>query len=440
MKKLNLYMNGAKVGEYTQARSGANHFSYDNLWLESPGRRSISLSLPLRAAAYSGPEVYNYFDNLIPDSRDIRERIVARFRAKSTEPFDILAEIGRDCVGAIQLIPHGSQAPDVKRIEATPLSEQSVAKILQGYHSKAPLGMVEDTADFRISLAGAQEKTALLFHHGEWHLPLGATPTTHIIKLPIGEIKSHDRVIDMTHSVENEYLCLKIAAAYGFEAAECDIIAPDNMKALAVKRFDRKLSSDGTWIMRLPQEDFCQVTGTSAARKYESDGGPTILTIMNELLGASNPAKDRYIFMRAQVLFWLLGATDGHAKNFSIFIKQENQYSLTPLYDILSAFPALSKKGLHEKDLKLAMSLRGSKGRKYECRMIRRKHFVQTAREVGFSEESMHEILDEMAALTEGVIQKVTADLPADFPSYIAEPIFEGMRRYARKLHGEYKR
>lgn len=325
----------------------------------------------------------------------------------------------------------------MKRIEATALTDKNVAKILKGYQSKAPLGMIEETADFRISLAGAQEKTALLFHRGEWHLPLGATPTTHIIKLPIGEIKSHDRVIDMTHSVENEYLCLKIAKAYGFEAAECEIITPDNMKALAVKRFDRKLSSDGTWIMRLPQEDFCQVTGTSPARKYESDGGPTILTIMNELLGSSNPTKDRHFFMRAQVLFWLLGATDGHAKNFSIFIERQNQYHLTPLYDILSAFPAISKKGLHEKDLRLAMSLRGSQGRKYECRMIRRRHFLQTAREVGFSEASMNEILDEMASLTESVIQKVTHELPAEFPSYIAEPIFEGMRRYARKLFGE---
>ncbi|RUO35743.1 type II toxin-antitoxin system HipA family toxin [Aliidiomarina sanyensis] len=437
MQKLDLYMNGIKVGEYTQARSGANHFSYDKVWLESPGRRSISLSLPLRAAPFSGPEVYNYFDNLIPDNREIRERVAARFHTRSTEPFDILAEIGRDCVGAIQLIPHGSPAPNVKRIEATPLTDKNVAEILKGYQSKAPLGMIEKTADFRISLAGAQEKTALLFHRGEWHLPLGATPTTHIIKLPIGEIKSHDRLIDMTHSVENEYLCLKIAKAYGFEAADCEIITPDNMKALAVKRFDRKLSSDGTWIMRLPQEDFCQVTATSPARKYESDGGPTILTIMNELLGSSNPTKDRRIFMRAQVLFWLLGATDGHAKNFSIFIERQNQYCLTPLYDILSAFPALSKKGLHEKDLKLAMSLRGRQGRKYECRMIRRRHFLQTAREIGFSEESMHEILDEMAALTESVIQKVTDELPAEFPSHIAEPIFEGMRRYARKLIGD---
>lgn len=434
MDKLDVYMNGLKVGEYGRSRSGANAFSYDDSWLASPGRRSISLSLPLRSKAYAGPEVYNYFDNLLPDSREIRERIVARFQADSTEPFDILTQIGRDCVGAIQLLPHEALPPNVKHIELSPLSEEHIAKILTGYQSKTPLGMLRDEADFRISLAGAQEKTALLFHNGQWCLPHNATPTTHIIKLPIGEIHSHDRVIDMRHSVENEFLCLQIAKAYGFEAANCEIITPDGIKALAVERFDRKHSPDGSWIIRLPQEDFCQVTGTSPARKYETDGGPTISHIMKELLGSVTPIEDRYTFMQAQVLFWLLGATDGHAKNFSVFIERENQYRLTPLYDILSAFPAINKKGLHEKDLKLAMSLKGSHGRKYECRMIRREHFLATAKEVGFSQDSMNEILDDMAERTESVIEQVTSDLPESFPSFIAEPIFDGMRRYSQRL------
>ncbi|MFC0446099.1 type II toxin-antitoxin system HipA family toxin [Pseudidiomarina halophila] len=434
MEKLDVYMNGIKVGEYTRTRSGANQFTYDKSWLVSPGRRSISMSLPLQSTRYDGPEVYNYFDNLIPDSREIRDRIVARFQANSTEPFDILAQIGRDCVGAIQLVPQHSPAPDIKHIEASPLTDEQVGRILRGYQSKTPLGMLKDQRDFRISLAGAQEKTALLFHDGQWHLPHNATPTNYIIKLPIGEIQSHDRVIDMKHSVENEYLCLKIAKAYGFDTANCEIIAPDGMKALAVERFDRKLSADGSWIMRLPQEDFCQVTGTSPARKYETDGGPAIATIMKELLGSGNPMEDRHVFMRAQVLFWLLGATDGHAKNFSIFIGRGSQYRLTPLYDILSAFPAISKRGLHEKDLKLAMSLKGSRGRKYECRMIRREHFLATAKDVGFSEDSMNGILDEMAARTEDVIQKVASELPATFPGFIADPIFDGMRRHAQRL------
>ncbi|MCC5879640.1 MAG: HipA N-terminal domain-containing protein [Idiomarina sp.] len=165
MDTLDVYMNGIKTGEYTRTRSGANTFIYDKDWHESPGRRSLSLSLPLSTTPYKGPQVYNYFDNLIPDSREIRKRIVARFHANSTEPFDILSQIGRDCVGAVQLVPHGSKAPNVHTIDATPLSEDHIAKILKGYQSNTPLGMLDAEADFRISLAGAQEKTALFISY-----------------------------------------------------------------------------------------------------------------------------------------------------------------------------------------------------------------------------------------------------------------------------------
>ncbi|MDP4530389.1 type II toxin-antitoxin system HipA family toxin [Alkalimonas delamerensis] len=436
MDRLDVYMNGIRVGEYQRDSRGANAFIYDTDWLCSPGRRSLSLSLTLRPERYAGPEVYNFFDNLLPDSHEIRERMVARFKASSTEPFDILKQVGRDCVGAIQLMPSGADVPAIKRIEASALTDAEIAKILNGYQSKKPLGMLDDTQDFRISLAGAQEKTALLFHQGHWCLPHNATPTTHILKLPIGEIRSHDRVIDMTHSVENEYLCLKIAKAYGFKAANCQMIVPDGVKALAVERFDRTMSPDNSWIMRLPQEDFCQVKGISPARKYEPDGGPGISDIMQELLGATNPKHDRETFMRTQVLFWLLGATDGHAKNFSIFIERQDHYRLTPLYDILSAFPALSKKGRHDKNLRLAMSLKGSKGRKTECRLIGPKHFFATANEVGFPQSTMEQILHDMGTRTAAVINQVAAELPADFPGFIADPIFEGMHRYSQRLLG----
>ncbi|WP_337445397.1 HipA N-terminal domain-containing protein [Alishewanella agri] len=110
MSTLDVYMNGHKVGEYQRDNSGSNSFIYDNSWLNSPGRRSLSLSLPLRPGRITGAAVYNFFDNLLPDSRNIRERMVARFKTQSTEPFDILSQVGRDCVGAIQLLPSGAES------------------------------------------------------------------------------------------------------------------------------------------------------------------------------------------------------------------------------------------------------------------------------------------------------------------------------------------
>ncbi len=83
------------------------------------------------------------------------------------------------------------------------------------------------------------------------------------------------------------------------------------------------------WIMRLPQEDFCQALNIPLARKYESHGGPDIEQIMSSLLGSTNSEQDRVNFMKSQVLFWLLAATDGHAKNFSLFIEAAGGYRLT---------------------------------------------------------------------------------------------------------------
>lgn len=434
MAALDVYMNGYRVGVLTKTGSGAHHFSYDARWLELPGSRPISLSMPLRHQPYQGDEVYNFFDNLLPDNPDIRRRIVARHHADSTQPFDLLAKVGRDTVGALQLVPQGTVVHDIKQIEYKTLSEQHLEKILEGYLSDAPLGMIDSEDDFRISIAGAQEKTALLYLDEHWCLPFNTTPTTHIIKLPIGKIESHSYSIDMSDSVENEYLCMLIARAFGLPVPHCFMLTAGKIKALAVERFDRKSASDGSWIMRLPQEDFCQVLNVPSALKYENHGGPGITAIMSLLLGTVDPATDRYRFMQALVLFWLLAATDGHAKNFSLFIESEGRYRLTPFYDILSMHPAMGGRGINRREAKLAMGLIGSKGKKYAIEQIFPRHFFQTAKAVGFAREAMESILAEFAQSMDAVVVKVRNQLPADFPASIRDAILEGMQARAKRL------
>ncbi|WOA53789.1 type II toxin-antitoxin system HipA family toxin [Dickeya solani] len=434
MAALDVYMNGYRVGILTKAGSGAHHFSYDANWLELPGSRPLSLSMPLRHQPYQGDEVYNFFDNLLPDNPDIRRRIVTRHQADSTQPFDLLAKVGQDSVGALQLVPQGTAVGDIKQIEYKTLSEQQLENILAGYLSDAPLGMIDTEEDFRISIAGAQEKTALLYLDGSWCLPLNTTPTTHIIKLPIGKIESHSYSIDMSDSVENEYLCMLIAKAFGLSVPHCFMLTAGKIKALAVERFDRKYASDGRWIMRLPQEDFCQVLNVPSARKYENHGGPGISAIMSVLLGAIEPERDRYTFMKAQVLFWLLAATDGHAKNFSLFIEFEGRYRLTPFYDILSMYPAMGGRGIDRREAKLAMGLTGSKGKKYAIEQIFPRHFFQTAQAVGFARESMERILTEFAQSMDAVMVNIRNQLPIDFPAPIRDAILEGMQARARRL------
>lgn len=411
-------MNGEKVGLLSRASSGKLEFRYDASWLGSKSGRPLSLSMPLASQAYSGDVVENYFDNLLPDSLPIRNRIQKKFGARSNRGFDLLWHVGRDCVGAIQLSPEEIQT-DVQMIESEPLSESEIAETLKSYRTR-PLGMTKEK-EFRISIAGAQEKTALLRLEDKWHRPLGTTPTSHIFKLPIGRIEHSD--LDLSDSVENEWLCHAIFKAYDIPVANTEMMTFEKVKVLVVERFDRRWATDKSWLIRLPQEDMCQALNVSPNLKYESDGGPGAKEIMDLLLGSQNSQEDRKIFMTQVFLFWLLGATDGHAKNFSIFLLPNGAYQLTPAYDIISAYPILKTK----KEITMAMAARG-KNRHRKWDGIFQRHWLSTAKKCNFPESEMSKIMDRIVGDMDKVIDDVGDKLPKDFPDKVATPIFDGIK------------
>lgn len=428
---LTVLMNGRVVGKLEKMYSGGLIFYYDPTWLQSPDARPISLSLPLVPQPFVGDLVYNFFDNLLPDNPIIKARIQAKFKAATSKPFDLLASIGRDCVGAIQLLAGEIIHPILpEKMSLRPVTEKEISAVLRNIQTN-PLGMSRSNDEFRISIAGAQEKTAFLFWDGKWNRPFDTTPTSHIFKLPIGFIPVQQ--MDLSDSCENEWLCTKIAETFGLPVASCEIQYFDKIKALVVERFDRKLSKDGSWLMRLPQEDICQALGISPNLKYEADGGPGIADVMYCLLGSSNPIQDRNTFFKSQILFWLLAAIDGHAKNFSLHIESGGRYCLAPLYDIMSAHPLIAKKQLQEKKIKMAMALKG-KNTHYHWYRMQRRHFLDTAQRTHYSTEQAESILNEMLSQVENVIEEVRTKLPTDFPSNIAHPIFNGMILAKRRL------
>lgn len=428
-RRLNILMNGLLVGFLDKTAKNELTFQYDQRWLNTPGARPISLSLPLVAQVFSGNVVYNYFDNLLPDNLQIRARIQAKFNITTSQPFDLLASIGKDCVGAIQLVE--GDIPDFKKtIRSSALNENEIATILSGYQH-FPLGMTGNDSEFRISIAGAQEKSAFLWHKQQWCRPLDDTPTTHIFKLPIGYIQHQQ--LDLSESCENEWLCAKIARAFELPVAGCEILHFDKVKVLSVERFDRKLSQDQSWLMRLPQEDICQALGISPNLKYESDGGPSIKNIMQLLLGSSRAEEDRDNFYRSQILFWLLAAIDGHGKNFSVFIEPEGKYRLTPLYDIISAYPLIASKQLQKQKIKMAMALSGT-NKHYHWHNIQRRHFIATAKAASYSTEKAETLMDEMLNKVDEVIKVVSTQLPKSFPKSISQSVFDGMRSMKERL------
>src|SRR3990167_7575369 len=425
--QLTIQMNGFLVGILQKHSNGALSFYYDKSWLSQPGARSLSLSLPLIDQLYQGDVVYNFFDNLLPDSPNVRARIQAKFHIKTSHPFDLLAVIGKDCVGALQLGLEKSTF--IKTIEAEPLTAKAIANLLNNYLT-SPLGMVSNESDFRISIAGAQEKSALLFYRQKWCRPKNCTPTSHILKLPIGHIPHQN--LNLSESCENEWLCSQIIHGFGLPVATAEILYFDLVKVLSVERFDRRWSKDETWLMRLPQEDFCQALGYSPNLKYEADVGPGIVEILKLLRYSSNP-DDQAVFFCSQIVFFLLAAIDGHAKNFSIFIEPQGRYRLTPLYDIISAFPLIKAKQLQSKKIKMAMALIG-KNKHYVWESIQRRHFISTAKAAQFSPEIAEQLIQKISNQVESVIEAVRSALPNKFPKPIADAIFSGMRTANKRL------
>ena len=212
----------------------------------------VSLSLPLREDRYIGAPVLAVFDNLLPDNTAIRRAVAERVGAGGTDAFSLLAALGRDCVGALQFLPEGHEPGPAGIIDGHPISDAEIADLI-GNLAVSPLGLRRDD-DFRISIAGAQEKTALLRHKGRWLKPIGATPTTHIIKPQIGRLPNG---IDLSNSVENEYFCLKLLDALGVLSANVEMATFGGRRVLIVERFDRLVTHDKR-LLRVPQEDCCQ--------------------------------------------------------------------------------------------------------------------------------------------------------------------------------------
>jgi serine/threonine-protein kinase HipA len=428
---LAIWTNGKSVGTWYQER-GTHVLKYDPSWARSSEGRALSLALPFTPGntPHRGNIVENYFDNLLPDSDRIRARIRNKFSTSSTEAFELLTAIGRDCVGAVQLLPEGEAPTGYNRIEAEPLQDRQIESAIAGSLSGEPIFGRRDADEFRISIAGAQEKTAFLYHKGRWCRPVNATPTTHIFKLPLGLV-GHLQV-DMKGSVENEWLCSRLMAAFSLPVAACEILEFGQRKVLSVERFDRAYIPDG-WIARVPQEDFCQALGLPSSKKYESEGGPGIRDIVRILDTGANAFGDKRAFIKTQILFWLLSATDGHAKNFSIFLDRGGQYRLTPLYDVLSAWPIIGHGPnlIHYRSLKLAMTVR-SKNVHWKLWEIKARHWMAVAKASGLGENI--DIVQEIAAEIPKAIQAVNAQIPSTFPSEVSDKILGELQRQAPLL------
>lgn len=431
---LNVLINGRRAGRLEKEAGGGVSFQYDPDWLSWENRFPISLSLPLRAAAWKGAPVSAVLDNLLPDDAGVRKQVAEKTGAQGVDPYSLLEQIGRDCIGAMQFLPEGLDIDATGSIEAEVITDDEIHTLLANL-ARAPLGIDPDEG-FRISVAGAQEKTALLYHEGKWKRPLGTTPTTHILKPELGEIQTAWGSIDLSHSVDNEHYCLALMSAFGLPTPRSEIATFGNRRVLVVERFDRLWRDNGR-LLRLPQEDLCQALSVPSSQKYQDKGGPGVRAILERLRESDDPLRDQAWFFKSQILFWLIGATDGHAKNFSLFLRPGGRFELTPFYDVLTTQPAFDAGQIPHKAFRLAMSFGAS--RHYKILDIHGRHFIESGKAAGLGPTLMRRVLDEILELEREAPHQALSTMPSDFHPEAYEAIAQALPRRLKQLETAFE-
>lgn len=422
--KLKVYSYKKFVGTLTKAPDSSISFQYENDWIDDKNCFAISTSLPLSIKPFYGEEVSFYFDNLLPDSQKIRRAVAEKFGAASTRHFDLINVIGKDCVGSLMFLHVDEELPDLSKMKVTLLNEKSIAEKIRGLEFDSPLGMQE--GDFRLSLAGAQEKMALTYYRNNWYEPKSFTPTSHIMKKKMANIMGK---YDFSSSIDNEWICLWLCRKFGIKSANAKIEEFEDQKIISVERFDR------FWhkkiIYRIPQEDMCQALGVSSLNKFERSRGPSIKDFMDILLSSISADEDRKDLFKAVIFYDLLHNTDAHAKNFSLMLTKHG-YKLTPMYDVLSAHFLRDQDKEYHSNLKSVLSVNG----KFQYKEITKYDWYQEAKNCDLNKEVVDEIFNELrSSLNEFKFEDSELDEKLDHKNLTT--ILEGLKERAAVVLGE---
>ncbi|MCA3937581.1 HipA domain-containing protein [Vibrio vulnificus] len=423
--------NNILVGQFVQQSKTNLSFSYSDEWLAYDSAFPISLSLPLVRGECSAFNALNFIHNLLPDLKEERLSLAHSVGMQSIDAFNLLSKIGHDCTGGISFT-ESRQAPNIGW-EYREISTSELNELVTQRKSFLPF-----FGEYRPCISGTQRKTTLTRLNGKWYVPQGKSISSHIIKYPMDTIAQSNSVLDMSSSVENEFICNQIAKELGFNVPDIEIItAESGAKALVVERFDRCFV-DGV-VSRRHQEDFCQIFGVPEHQKYQSENNLGVSKIVDVLSLSAESKANNHDFFKFMVLQCLLGATDGHLKNFSVHIAPGGHYQLAPFYDLLSAYPAVGATGLNKRKLKLAMGLKASRGYKYHINKICLRHIEQTANQFGISNANCHEIISDFLAQFSSSLSSIDNRFPEKEFSLVKDAIFQHATNIVEKLNRTIK-
>ncbi|HBK8048616.1 TPA: HipA domain-containing protein [Vibrio cholerae] len=419
------------VGQFVQRSKNNLSFSYSEQWLAYHSSFPISLSLPLRMGENSSFNVLNFMNNLLPDLMEERLRLAHSVGVQSNDVFTLLSKFGHDCTGGISFTE--SREPPKIGWKYREISASELNELVNQRKS-----FLQFFGDYRPCISGTQRKTTLTRLNGKWYVPQEKSLSSHIIKYPMDVIAQSNSVLDMSSSVENEFICAQIAKELGFRVPDMDIITVESgAKALAVKRFDRCFGNGA--VTRRHQEDFCQIFGVPEHQKYQSENNLGVSKIVDVLSLSAQSEANNHDYFKFMVLQCLLGATDGHLKNFSVHIAPGGHYQLAPFYDLLSAYPAVGASGLNKRKLKLAMGLKASRGYKYHISKICLRHIEQTASQFGISNANCHEIVYAFLAQFSSALSSIDKRFPGQEFALVKDAIFQHATEVVEKLNRTIK-
>ena len=331
MKRLMVYLNNEPVGDLTQNASGLMQFTYRPEWLARKDAMPLSRSLPLENVMFKGKQARSFFAGILPEEGP-RRRIAEVLGISNQNDFAMLERIGGECAGAVSLLPEGVLPPKFNEKLLRKLNSSELEKIISEL-PRRPL--LAGEKGLRLSLAGAQDKIAVTVEGKKIALPLGNTPSTHIIK------PEPDRFPGLAVT---EWLCMKLARAIGLNVPDTSLLQVGDKPCILVQRYDRSLTADG-FVRRIHQEDFCQALGYPPEHKYQQEGGPLLRDCIALLREWSTvPALDIRAFLDGVIFNMLIGNADAHGKNYSL-LYQDGERRMAPFYDLVCtlAWPELSK-------------------------------------------------------------------------------------------------
>jgi serine/threonine-protein kinase HipA len=327
--RLDVWLGDRHAGRLTSQGGRDLQFDYEAAYRESNDATPLSMSLPLTRDQQAPAAVTGFFEALLPEQGSARERLELESGVSRSNVFGLLAYVGRDLPGAVCLVPEGEGLPTGGGV--APLTDLELAERLADLRRSAASGGVPLNEHGQWSLAGAQAKLALACEDGQWGVPFGSVPTTHIVKPAIPGYEQLDAF---------EVTCLRAARLLGLSTAQA-WLQPlvDGTHAAVVARYDRVPTPDGS-IVRVHQEDLCQALAYPAWQKYERDGGPGVRQIgaLIQRLPVHLREDSALRLLDALAFNYAIAGTDGHARNFSLLLSGPDAV-LAPLYDLNSALP-----------------------------------------------------------------------------------------------------